>query len=243
MYTAHDVSPIPDMVGRTLGVPDCSEIAGYFWISRFPRPTLPGAVKKAVWCTYFWVAVTSFRGHALGCLQRWTSGHTSRGRPLCGNLWTSPQPQALLSVSPELEAQQTRRTSQFAGLWVVGRQGGVRSLGDTTMPTVKSRKKQPTAPAAPKASARRKKSATPAHPSAQTSPGPTRITKRDAVLKLLSRPDGSTIDEIMAATDWQAHSVRGFLSGTVKKQLGIDVTSERVEGEPRRYRIAAEFGA
>lgn len=110
------------------------------------------------------------------------------------------------------------------------------------MPTVKSRKKQATAPAAPKASACGKKSATPAHPSAQTSPGPTRITKRDAVLKLLSRPDGSTIDEIMAATDWQAHSVRGFLSGTVKKQLGIDVMSERVDGEPRRYRITAKSG-
>jgi len=111
------------------------------------------------------------------------------------------------------------------------------------MPTVKSRKKQAPAPAAPKASARRRKSAQTAALAEQTLPGPTRITKRDAVLKLLSRPDGSTIDELMAATDWQAHSVRGFLSGTVKKQLGIDVTSERVEGEPRRYRILAEFGA
>lgn len=111
------------------------------------------------------------------------------------------------------------------------------------MPTIKSRKKQAAAPAAPNASARRKKPAKPAHSGVQTSPGPARITKRDAVLKLLARPDGSTIDEIIAATDWQAHSVRGFLSGTVKKQLGIDVTSERVEGEPRRYRIAAEFGA
>jgi hypothetical protein len=111
------------------------------------------------------------------------------------------------------------------------------------MPTVKFRKKKAPVTAAPKASARRKHSASPSRSSAQTSPEPTRITKRDAVLKLLARPDGSTIDEIMAATDWQAHSVRGFLSGTVKKQLGLNVTSERVEGEPRRYRIAAEFGA
>lgn len=111
------------------------------------------------------------------------------------------------------------------------------------MPTVKSRKKQAAAPSAPKASARRKKAAKPTHSGVQTSPGPTRAPKRDVVLKLLSRPDGSTINEIMAATDWQAHSVRGFLSGTVKKQLGIDVTSERVEGEPRRYRIASKSGA
>jgi len=69
------------------------------------------------------------------------------------------------------------------------------------------------------------------------------MTKRDTVLKLLSRPDGSTINEIMAATDWQAQSVRGFLSGTVKKQLGIDVMSEWVDGEPRRYRIASKSGA
>jgi predicted transcriptional regulator len=62
-------------------------------------------------------------------------------------------------------------------------------------------------------------------------------TKCAAVLALLSSKDGTTITEIAAATGWQNHSVRGFLSGTVKKKLGREVTSAVVDGE-RRYRIA-----
>ena len=43
---------------------------------------------------------------------------------------------------------------------------------------------------------------------------------------------------MMAATGWQAHSVRGFLSGTVRKKLGFDVSSEKDDDSVRRYRIA-----
>ena len=62
-------------------------------------------------------------------------------------------------------------------------------------------------------------------------------TKSAAVLALLASKDGTTITEIAAATGWQNHSVRGFLSGTVKKKLGREVASVVVDGE-RRYRIA-----
>ena len=62
-------------------------------------------------------------------------------------------------------------------------------------------------------------------------------TKSAAVLALLSLKDGTTITEIATATGWQNHSVRGFLSGTVKKKLGCKVASAVVDGE-RRYRIA-----
>ena len=65
----------------------------------------------------------------------------------------------------------------------------------------------------------------------------TRITKHDRVLELLSRRDGATIPEMMEATGWQQHSVRGFLAGTVKKKLGFPLTSSKAEGELRRYRI------
>jgi hypothetical protein len=62
-------------------------------------------------------------------------------------------------------------------------------------------------------------------------------SKQARVLDLLRRGDGVSLGELIATTGWQAHSVRGFLSGTVKKKLGLTVISEKdVDGE-RRYRI------
>jgi hypothetical protein len=65
-----------------------------------------------------------------------------------------------------------------------------------------------------------------------------RITKHAVLLQLLNRAEGTTIPELMEATSWQQHSVRGFLAGTAKKKLGLTLTSSKVDGEPRRYRIA-----
>ncbi len=64
-------------------------------------------------------------------------------------------------------------------------------------------------------------------------------TKSDAVVGLLTRAQGATINQIMNATGWQAHSVRGFIAGPVKKKLGRSVTSE-VTPRGRVYRIAPE---
>ena len=69
-----------------------------------------------------------------------------------------------------------------------------------------------------------------------------RITKHDRVLTLLNRRNGATIPEMMEATDWQQHSVRGFLAGTVKKKLGFTLISSKTEGELRRYRIDTKRG-
>jgi len=62
-----------------------------------------------------------------------------------------------------------------------------------------------------------------------------KTTKTEQCLALLTTPHGATIDELQAATGWQAHSVRGFLAGTVKKKLGLTLDSKKTEDGVRRY--------
>ena len=65
-------------------------------------------------------------------------------------------------------------------------------------------------------------------------------TKQSIVLTMLRRANGASIAEIIEATDWQPHSVRGFMSGALKKRLSIDVISEKdAESGERRYHVAA----
>ncbi len=64
-------------------------------------------------------------------------------------------------------------------------------------------------------------------------------TKQQVCLDLLSRQEGATVEQLQAATGWQQHSVRGFLSGAVKKKLGLTLLSEKPDAAPRRYHIAS----
>ena len=64
-------------------------------------------------------------------------------------------------------------------------------------------------------------------------------TKQAQLIAMLRAPDGATIAEIVAATGWQPHTVRGAFAGALKKKLGLTVTSEKVEGAERVYRIEA----
>lgn len=83
----------------------------------------------------------------------------------------------------------------------------------------------------------RKREATPVQPPVESP-----VTKHAQLLQLLNRPEGASIEDMMQATEWQQHSVRGFLAGTVKKKMGLALTSSRAEGEARRYRIATRRG-
>jgi hypothetical protein len=63
-------------------------------------------------------------------------------------------------------------------------------------------------------------------------------SKASKILDLLKRPDGATLKEIMKAAGWQAHSVRGFLSGTVGKKMGLKVESAKRDDGERVYSIS-----
>ncbi len=63
-------------------------------------------------------------------------------------------------------------------------------------------------------------------------------SKSDIVVSKLRSAKGATIETLMTATGWQAHSVRGFLSGTVRKKLGLPLESEIGKDGQRRYRLA-----
>jgi hypothetical protein len=72
-------------------------------------------------------------------------------------------------------------------------------------------------------------------PAAPTKPA-TKLGRLEAMLR---RPDGATIEQLTKALDWQAHSVRGVMSGALKKKQGLSVTSEKRDDGTRVYRIPA----
>ena len=63
-------------------------------------------------------------------------------------------------------------------------------------------------------------------------------SKQAQLIVMLKRTKGASIEEIVAAFGWQAHTVRGAIAGALKKKLGLDVTSEKDEKRGRVYKIA-----
>ncbi len=73
----------------------------------------------------------------------------------------------------------------------------------------------------------------------QDAPRRTRDNSKQAqVVAMLKRPEGATVAQIMGATSWQAHTVRGTFAGAFKKKLGLTITSEKPEGGERVYHAA-----
>jgi hypothetical protein len=90
---------------------------------------------------------------------------------------------------------------------------------------------QHAAPAAPKAA----ESSTDA--TKNVARPPREFSKKAIVIELLKRAEGATLKEIQAATDWQAHSVRGFLSGSLGKKMGLKIESTKREDGDRCYHV------
>jgi len=65
-------------------------------------------------------------------------------------------------------------------------------------------------------------------------------SKKAIVLELLRRPEGATLADIPAATSWQAHSVRGFLSGALGKKMGLTIESIKTPDGARSYRLKTQ---
>ena len=64
-----------------------------------------------------------------------------------------------------------------------------------------------------------------------------RVTKQATLIDMLKRDEGATIDQITEAIGWQPHTVRGAISGALRKKLGLTVTSTKFETDERIYRI------
>jgi len=62
-------------------------------------------------------------------------------------------------------------------------------------------------------------------------------TKQATLIAMMRTPDGATIEEISAALQWAPHTIRGAMAGALKKKLGLNVTSGKIEGRGRVYRI------
>lgn len=110
---------------------------------------------------------------------------------------------------------------------------GLKAIEGTEPETGQTDQLEPSSPRAKRnGNTEGNKAEKPAHPDARET------SKLGTLITLLKRPKGVGLDEMCKATGWQAHSVRGAISGSLKKKLGLAVTSA-VEGETRIYRIAA----
>ena len=63
-------------------------------------------------------------------------------------------------------------------------------------------------------------------------------TKQAVLIALLKQPEGVTLAQMAEASGWQIHTIRGFMAGSLKKKLGMNVVSDKLHDQARKYRIA-----
>jgi hypothetical protein len=140
--------------------------------------------------------------------------------------------QGLIKEQPAKAGEPHWREDKDQKLTLAITNKGMKAVGaksDTAQPAEANAPKPPPQKAAAKSKAGRK---------SQTDSGAAKGTKQELLIDLLTRKAGATIDEVTKATGWQAHSVRGAISGTLKKKLGLTVESKVLEGRGRIYQIA-----
>src|SRR5262245_58905812 len=108
------------------------------------------------------------------------------------------------------------------------------TTNEATLKTKRGGKKAKTAKAATKAAKNRDRRTAERKSKFQREAGG---TKKEIVLELLRRKEGATMAEIAKATQWQNHSIRGFISGTVSKKMELAVESAKNDAGERTYRI------
>jgi predicted transcriptional regulator len=85
---------------------------------------------------------------------------------------------------------------------------------------------------------RKAKAGTTRTPAKKKTPSTGGKSKQQRMIEMLQRPEGATIAQLSKAFGWELHTVRGALSGALKKKLGLKIASEKPEGGERVYRIA-----
>ncbi len=95
-----------------------------------------------------------------------------------------------------------------------------------------------TSPKATKTRSSRKTAANTAEPAAKAASAAREGTKQAKLIEMLRRPEGATIAQVVDATGWQAHTVRGAMAGALKKRLGLAIISAKPNQGERVYRIA-----
>jgi len=88
--------------------------------------------------------------------------------------------------------------------------------------------------------AKARKAATKASKPTKPAAEPHADSKKSIILALLQRPKGATMAEIAKATNWKNHSIRGLISGTLAKKMGLTVESTKNDAGERVYRIATK---
>jgi hypothetical protein len=128
-----------------------------------------------------------------------------------------------------------RETGDGHGVTLIITDAGLEAIGvePDSAPSRTSRRRE-----VPRAATLKKKAAN--APAPATAPGKGKMregTKQALVIEMLRRPEGATIPEIVEATGWQSHTVRGAMAGALKKTLGLTVASEKDDVRGRVYKL------